>query len=184
MSHKSNACSFIHEWSHGGSFAKKKSVGFVFCFFFFLYRLQHGPGCSLCVWETSPSFIHLFISCYSTSDARQRLVRVELDVIPATDALTGPNCCRVTGKTHGLLEVYGPCTRITCKFVKRFHILWGFPSGSHSEESACNTGDAGSTPGLGRSPGEGDGNPLQYSCLENSMDKGGCQATVCGVTKS
>ena len=57
MSYKSNACSFIHKCSHGGSFAKKKTLGFVFClfFFFFLYRLQHGPGCSSCVGETSPS---------------------------------------------------------------------------------------------------------------------------------
>ena len=42
--------------------------------------------------------------------------------------------------------------------------------GSDGKESACNVGDPGSTPGLGRSPGEGNGNPLQYSCLENSMD--------------
>ena len=43
----------------------------------------------------------------------------------------------------------------------------GFPGGSDSKESACNAGDLGSIPGLGRSPGEGNGNPLQYSCLEN-----------------
>ena len=45
--------------------------------------------------------------------------------------------------------------------------LLGFPCGSVSKESACNVGDLGSNPGLGRSPGEGHGNPLQYSCLEN-----------------
>ena len=50
--------------------------------------------------------------------------------------------------------------------------------------SAYNVGDLGSTPGLGRSPGEGNGNPLQYSCLENHMDRGACWATVHGVTKS
>ena len=44
--------------------------------------------------------------------------------------------------------------------------------GSDSKESSCNEGELGSIPGSGRSPGEGDGNPLQYSCLENSMDKG------------
>ena len=60
----------------------------------------------------------------------------------------------------------------------------GFPGGSDSEESACNAEDLGSIPGLGRSPGEGNGNPLQYSCLENSMDRGAWQATVHGVTKS
>ena len=50
--------------------------------------------------------------------------------------------------------------------------------------SACNVGDLGSIPGLRRSPGEGDGNPLQYSCLENPMDGGAWQATVHGVAKS
>ena len=50
--------------------------------------------------------------------------------------------------------------------------------------SACNAGDLGSIPGLWRSPGEGNGNPFQCSCLENPMDRGACQATVQGVTKS
>ena len=48
----------------------------------------------------------------------------------------------------------------------------GFPGGSDGKESACNAGDLGSTPGLERSPGEGNGNTLLYSCLENSMDRG------------
>ena len=47
-------------------------------------------------------------------------------------------------------------------------VFLGFPGGSDGKESACNVGDLGSIPGLGRSPGEGHGNPLQYSCLENS----------------
>ena len=48
----------------------------------------------------------------------------------------------------------------------------GFPGGSHSKESACNAGDPGSIPGSRRSPGEGNGYPLHYPCLENSMDRG------------
>ena len=64
------------------------------------------------------------------------------------------------------------------------HTLRGFPGGSGSEESACNSGDPGSIPRLGRSPGEGNGNPLQYSCLENSKDRGAWQATVHGVIKN
>ena len=60
----------------------------------------------------------------------------------------------------------------------------GFPGGSDSKESVCNAGDGSSLPGLGRSPGEGNGNPFHYSCLENSMDRGAWQATVHGVTKS
>ena len=51
-------------------------------------------------------------------------------------------------------------------------------------ENCCNVGDPGSIPGLGRSPGEGNGNPLQYPCLENSMYRGAWQATVHEVTKS
>ena len=60
----------------------------------------------------------------------------------------------------------------------------GFPGGSDSKESTCNEGDLGLIPGLGRSPGGGHGNPLQYSCLVNPMDRGACQATVHEVTKS
>ena len=59
----------------------------------------------------------------------------------------------------------------------------GFPGGSDGKESSCNVGDPSSIPGLGRSPEEGNGNLLQYPCLENSMDRGACQATVLGVTK-
>ena len=51
-------------------------------------------------------------------------------------------------------------------------IYRGFPGGSNGKESACNAGDPGSIPGSGRSPGEGNGNPLQYSCLGNPMDRG------------
>ena len=55
----------------------------------------------------------------------------------------------------------------------------GFPGGSDGKASACNVGDPGSIPGSGRSPGDGDGNSLQYSCLENRMDRGagGLQST-------
>ena len=56
--------------------------------------------------------------------------------------------------------------------------------GSDGKEFACNAGDLGSVPGLGRSPGEGNGYPLQYSCLENSMDRGAWQATVHGVAET
>ena len=58
-----------------------------------------------------------------------------------------------------------------------FHI-WGFPSSSNGKQAAYKAGDLGSIPGLGRSPGEGNGYPLQYSCLENPMDRGAWWATV------
>ena len=60
----------------------------------------------------------------------------------------------------------------------------GFPGGSEVKVSACNAGDLGLIPGSGRAPGEGNGNPLQYSCLENPMDGGAWWATVHGVAKS
>ena len=56
----------------------------------------------------------------------------------------------------------------------------GFPGGSDGKESACNVGDPGLIPWLGRSPGEGNGYPLQYSCLENSMDRGAWQLQFMG----
>ena len=59
-----------------------------------------------------------------------------------------------------------------------------FPGGSHGKESACNAGDSGLIPGLGRSPGEGNGNPLQDYCLENPMDRGAWWATAHVVAKS
>ena len=60
----------------------------------------------------------------------------------------------------------------------------GFPSGSDGKESACNVGDLGLIPGSGRSAGGGNGNPLQYSCLENCIDREAWQATIHGVTQS
>ena len=62
--------------------------------------------------------------------------------------------------------------------------LQGFPRGPDGKVSACSAGDLGSIPGSGRSPGAGNGNPFQYSCLENSMDGGAWWATVHGIAKS
>ena len=58
------------------------------------------------------------------------------------------------------------------KITYYFICIKGFPGGSDGKESACNAKDSGSIPRLGRSPGEGNGYPLQYSCLQNSMDRG------------
>ena len=62
-------------------------------------------------------------------------------------------------------------------------VFFCLPGGSVGKESACNAGDLGSIPGSGRSPAEGNGNPLQYSCLENSMDRGAWWAIVHGITE-
>ena len=69
-------------------------------------------------------------------------------------------------------------------FVLLFgYIILGFTGGSAGKESVCNARDLGLIPGLGRSPGEGNGNPLQYSCLENPMDRGAWRATTRGVSR-
>ena len=60
----------------------------------------------------------------------------------------------------------------------------GFPYSSVSKQFACSAGDQGLIPGLGRSPGEGNGNPIQYPCLENLMDRGAWRAAVHGFAKS
>ena len=65
-----------------------------------------------------------------------------------------------------------------------YQLIRGFLGGSDGKESACNAGDLSSTFGLGRSTGEGNGNPLQYSWPENSMDRGAWWTTVHGVAKS
>ena len=69
-------------------------------------------------------------------------------------------------------------------FTEMFIEFEGFSGGSDGKESACNAGNPGLISGWGRAPGEGHDNPLQYSCLENPMDKGAWQATAPGVTNS
>ena len=64
------------------------------------------------------------------------------------------------------------------------YVKWSFPSGSNGKESACIMGDLGLIPGSGRSSGEGNGNPLQCSCLENPLDRGAWWPTIYGVAES
>ena len=71
-----------------------------------------------------------------------------------------------------------------CIYIYIYVYIWGFPGGSMVKNPPEKTGDACSIPELGRSPGEGNGNPLQYSWLGNPMDRRAGQATVHGVTKS
>ena len=76
---------------------------------------------------------------------------------------------------------------LTFQFLSYINIFLnqeGFPGDSDGKESAYSAGDSGSNPGSGKSPGEGNGNPLQSSCLENSMDREAWWATVHGVAKS
>ena len=73
------------------------------------------------------------------------------------------------------------------QYIQVFLLSYKFPGGASGKEPACNAGDirdAGLIPGSGRYPGRGHGTPLQYSCLENPMDRGAWQATVHRVTKN
>ena len=79
--------------------------------------------------------------------------------------------------SHGIIE------SLVRLCVPRFLATF-LPGGSDSKKSACSAGDLGLIPGLRRSPREGNGYPLQYSCLENSMDRGAWRASIYGVTKS
>ena len=81
--------------------------------------------------------------------------------------------------THGW---YSHSADINTYLFKQSVSPVGFPRSSVGKESAYSVGDLGSTHGLGIFPGEGNGNPFQYSCVENVMDTGAWQATVCGVT--
>ena len=83
-------------------------------------------------------------------------------------------------------DISSPCLSCwpTCSVPLLLRSSFSFPGGSEVKASACSAGDLGSIPGSGRSPGEENGDPLQYSCLENPMDGGDWQATVHGVAKS
>ena len=79
------------------------------------------------------------------------------------------------------MNTLAECNSFICREVT---VFGGFPGGSDGKEAACSAGDPGLILGSGRSPGEGNGYPLHYSCLDNSMDRGAWQATVHGITKS
>ena len=85
---------------------------------------------------------------------------------------------------YGVAQSWTRLKRLSSSSSSSRQVYKGFLHGSDGKESACNAGDQGSISGLGRSPGEGNGNPLQYSCLENPGDRGAWRATVYRVTKS
>ena len=99
---------------------------------------------------------------------------------------------RSTGRKQGVmmssrLAEFDVVTQLlsetTARVKSAFVCSMGFPAGSDSKESACSAGDPGSVLGSGKCTGEGNGYPLQYSCLENFMDRGAWWASVRGVSK-
>ena len=106
------------------------------------------------------------------------------DAIQPSHPLLSPSPPALNLSQHqSLLKWVSSSHQVAIKW-KLFVTTLSFPCGSDGKESACNVGDSGSIPGLGRSPGEGNGNPLQYSCLENSVDRGAWRAAVHRVTES
>ena len=101
-------------------------------------------------------------------------------------SLSSPQCTGLLPPGGWPLSlVFLPAWFIFFQFLFRnLHLLACFPDGSDGKESACSAGDPNLTLRLGRSPGEGNGNPLQYSCIENPMDRGAWRATVPRVAKS
>ena len=87
-------------------------------------------------------------------------------------------------RRHGYWRVLESCKGLQVHFEGVIYIFLGVPDGSDGKEPACNAEDSRLIPGLARSPGVGNGNPLLYSCLENSMDRGAWRAIVHGVAKS
>ena len=103
--------------------------------------------------------------------------------VAATSFLSGSRSLTTLGTSYKWDGSYSICLLVT----GLFHLEYpqrDFPDGSAVEKSASNAGYAGLAPGSGSSPGWGNGNPLQYSCLENPMDRGARQSTAHGVTKS
>ena len=107
--------------------------------------------------------------------------------IPWTEEPGGPQSMRSQRVGHNWVTE-NACTHMLLTLQSKFwtsdHLILGFPGGSDGKVSACNTEDLGSIPESGRSPGKGNGNPLQYPCLENPMDRGAWWATVHEVAKS
>ena len=87
--------------------------------------------------------------------------------------------CRLTSLEPDLFSLVPSTSQESVFLISR-----GFPNGYAGKESVCNSEDTDLIPGSGRSPEEGNGNPLKYSCLENPMDRGASRAMIHGITKS
>ena len=116
-------------------------------------------------------------------------VKSESEVAQSCLTLSDPTDCSPPGSSvHGIFQArvleWGAIAFSAKSVNTQLMFLLGFPGGSVVKNLPANAGDTGSIPGLGRSPGEENCNPLQYSCRENPMDRGAWWAIVHGVTKS
>ena len=139
-------------------------------YWYFLDRERHkiSNPIYLSLWGSRYSFLEDMIS------TPYHRVLHNLFLLPGRNF--GWMCTKMTVDINVSLICYYSLVPTMCQI--------GFPHSSVGKESACSAGNPGSIPGLGRSPGEGNGNPLQYACLENLMDSGAWWAAVHGVAKS
>ena len=134
--------------------------------------------------------LNCFFSPFPTAVSRLNCFSHALERVSAPSVLASDPACfffpKSLGKKilHTLPRIIFSHPNLACSLTPAVIRSPGFPGGSEVKVSASNAGDPGSIPGSGRSPGEGSGNPLQYSCLENPMDGEAWWATVDGVTKS
>ena len=142
-------------------------------------------------WSTENSICHTPLSFPPRGTEDVPWSRFENHGAPQLDSTMSSSLGAfiLQGKLGLLLHPWKPWQAGTCHVTPRNcvwrSIFWqkSFPGGSEVKNPSANAGDPGSIPELGRSPGEGIGDPLQYSCLGNSMDRGAWQATVHGVAK-
>ena len=128
---------------------------------------------------------HRYISCHSIS-LKGRLIKISLAGFGTLSSLPWDMPPGQMGKRWKQLEtLFWGGSKITADGdFSSVQFSLGFPGGSEIKASAWNAGDLGWIPGSGRSPGEGNGSPLQYSCLENPRDGGAQWASVYGVAQS
>ena len=112
------------------------------------------------------------------------LSRARLLVTPWTAAYQAPPSMGFSRREYWSVHTIYEFICHSFFFLNIYVLFKGFPGSSEDKASAYNAGDPGSIPGLGRSPGEGNGNPFQYSCLKNPMDRAAWRATVHRVAKS
>ena len=143
-------------------------------------------GGQLLVWVKAPNTDHWFLlwealSWYPTSLGETKMGKMQFLKVQSLSTLVCSWCFSWPVWEHTNHNLQFPP-------LQRFLLITlifqgGFPGGSVVKNPPANAGDVGSVPRLGRCPGKGHGNPLQYSCLENPMDWGACRATVHGVTE-
>ena len=122
--------------------------------------------------------------CLMTSDSKMQLWNIQFFGLNYLQIFFSLEKVIIPMKGNKVIYLYYNVNQFIRIFFLIFTLYWSAIGGSDGKELACDVGDLGSIPGLGRSPEEGNGYPLQYCCLENSMDRGAWQATVHGVTKS